>query len=141
MRCSRASRRPTRARPRPQPAFLAHDDGWTRRCRSAPRSRDAWPRTPRAKPGWWRYCRGKRAAYRTHVLFYGICVFLRSIRRDVACYVLPGSNSDVVRETLQATSLPLVDGHVVAGIFRAKVLRTWAGQAIVVEVLDTMGGP
>ena len=39
-------------------------------------------------------------------------------RRDLACYVA-GGDSDMAKETLQATSLPLVDRHVMAWIFRA----------------------
>ena len=80
---------------RPPPASPAHDDGWTRRSRSAPQSRAAWPRRPRAGPGWWRCCRGRRGAYRTHFYSTGSACLSRLIRRDVAGYVSRAAITDV----------------------------------------------
>src|ERR1700746_1109411 len=96
---TQANRPRLHARPQPQPVSPAHDDEWTKHYRSAPQNRDAWPRTPRAKPALSRCCRDRRAAYRTHIYFTGIR------RRDVACYVLPTACELLGTEKLQAASL------------------------------------
>src|SRR5579862_5398999 len=123
---------PIRARLRRPHASPAHDGGWTRRCRSARRSTAAWPQTLRAEAAWWRYCRDKRDACRIPVPFY------------IELLMVSGLSPALTAEAAVATwlaSLSLIKRDVGARILRAEIFRAWTNEAVVIELLNHMGGP
>src|SRR5437879_5934422 len=60
----------TRARSRPLPESAVRGDGWKMRSRSARRRMAASPPAPQAILAWWRYYRGRRAAF----IYFTLCI-------------------------------------------------------------------
>src|SRR5581483_1747379 len=134
MRCSPAVLQPPRARPPPRPASPARDGESRMRCRTAPQNKGAWPRILPAEPEWWRYCPGKRAAYRTldSILREFLTRQAHCARHDRRGRQSPHQDS---RE------LSLVDGYVPPRIFGTHVFCAGADEAVIFQLLDYVGGP